>query len=333
MTGPPVLDLCEVSIAFGQGKKPFVAASQVSFSVRAGETFAIVGESGSGKTVTALAILGLIEAPGRVTEGRIRLSGVNLLALPEPRMREIRGRDIAMVFQDPMTTLHPLLRIEEQMVDAILAHRDLPRRIARQEALEALARVSIPSPEERLQSFPHQLSGGMRQRVALAIAMINRPAVIVADEPTTALDVTTQAQIIFEMKKLCAQSGTALVWITHDLGVVSEIADHVAVMYAGYIVETGPASEVLAQPAHPYTMGLLGSIPSNNAGARRLPQIPGSVQSAQAAPGCRFAPRCAFQTPACANPPALAAIAPSRAVRCFHPRFKPDERQWPNEAS
>jgi peptide/nickel transport system ATP-binding protein len=333
MTVEPILELRDVTIAFDSASRPFIAASRVSFSVEAGETFAIVGESGSGKTVTALSILGLLEAPGRVTEGQIRLNGANLLSLSERRLRGIRGKEIAMIFQDPMTTLHPLLRIEEQMVDAVRAHRDVPKQIACQMAAEALARVGISLPEERLRAYPHQLSGGMRQRVAIAIAMINRPALIVADEPTTALDVTTQAQIIFEMKKLCSESGTALVWITHDLGVVSEIADRVAVMYAGSIVETGPAAEVLSQPGHPYTLGLLGSIPGNNRGARRLPQISGSVQSAYSAPGCRFAPRCAFQTPECAVLPALTGIAPRRAARCIHPRFNLDERQWPNDAS
>jgi peptide/nickel transport system ATP-binding protein len=332
MTGP-VLELREVSIAFGSAQDAFVAASRVSFSVQPGETFAIVGESGSGKTVTALSVLGLIEAPGRVAGGEIRLSGVDLLTLSERQMREIRGRDVAMVFQDPMTTLHPMLRIEEQMVDAILAHRRLSKRAARLEAAEGLARVGIPSPDERLRAYPHEMSGGMRQRVAIAIAMINRPAVILADEPTTALDVTTQAQIIFEMKRLCAENGTALVWITHDLGVVSEIADRVAVMYGGSIVETGPAASVLDQPAHPYTIGLLGSIPSNNSGARRLPQITGSVQSAHAAPGCRFAPRCAFSTSECAVFPELATVAPARAVRCIHSRFVGSQPQVSGEAS
>lgn len=329
----PVLELRDVSIAFGTTAQPFIAASRVSFGVQAGETFAIVGESGSGKTVTALAILGLIDAPGRITEGEIRLNGHNLIGLPEREMRAIRGRDIAMIFQDPMTTLHPLLRIGEQMVDAVLAHRSVSLQAARAEAVDALQRVGIASPAERLRSYPHQLSGGMRQRVAIAIAMINRPAVIVADEPTTALDVTTQAQIIVEMQKLCAESGAALVWITHDLGVVSEIADRVAVMYAGSIVERGTASAILDQPAHPYTAGLLGSIPSNNPGARRLPQIPGSVQSAQNTPGCRFAPRCQFRSKACDAFPMLAEIAPSRAARCVHPLIQPSRHQWSNDAS
>jgi peptide/nickel transport system ATP-binding protein len=236
----------------------------------------------------------------------------------EATLRHIRGNRIAMIFQDPMTALHPLLRIGDQMVDAILAHRDVPRARARAEAAEALARVSIAAPEERLRAYPHQLSGGMRQRVAIAIAMLNKPDLIVADEPTTALDVTTQAQIIYELQQLCRESRTALIWITHDLAVISEIADRVAVMYAGRIVEMGDAAQVLARPAHPYTRGLLDSVPSSNAGARRLPQSPGSVQSASGAPGCSFAPRCSRATAACEVVPPLAELG-GREVRCFHP--------------
>jgi peptide/nickel transport system ATP-binding protein len=230
---------------------------------------------------------------------------------------------MAMVFQDPMTSLHPLLRIEEQMIDAVLAHRKVPRALARREAVEALTAVNIAAPEERLSAYPHQLSGGMRQRVAIAIAMLNKPEVIIADEPTTALDVTTQAQIIQEMKRLCAASGAALIWITHDLAVVAEIADRVAVMYAGSIVELGAAETVLSSPAHPYTAGLLGSIPANNRGRARLRQIPGSVQSAITAPGCRFAPRCDRRLPVCDLMPDLASLAPGHMTRCMNPLLAP----------
>jgi peptide/nickel transport system ATP-binding protein len=295
------------------------AVEDVSFTVAAGETFGIVGESGSGKSVTAYSIIGLIDPPGAVVAGAIRYRGRDLRALPEHDLRDIRGNRIAMIFQDPMTALHPLLRIGDQMIDAILAHRTVPRAQARAEAVEALARVSIAAPEERLKAYPHQLSGGMRQRVAIAIAMLNKPDLIVADEPTTALDVTTQAQIIHELQQLCAASRTALIWITHDLAVISEIADRLAVMYAGRIVEMGEAAQILDRPAHPYTRGLLESVPSRNAGARRLPQIPGSVQSASTAPGCSFAPRCAGRSEICDTVPPLSVVADSRSLRCFHP--------------
>jgi peptide/nickel transport system ATP-binding protein len=294
------------------------AVEDVSFSVAAGETFGIVGESGSGKSVTAYSILGLIDPPGAIVAGAIRYRGRDLRALSESERRRIRGGRTAMIFQDPMTALHPLLRIDEQMIDAILAHRSVPRAQARRDAADALARVSIAAPEERLRAYPHQLSGGMRQRVAIAIAMLNQPDLIVADEPTTALDVTTQAQIIHELQQLCRESGTALIWITHDLAVISEIADRLAVMYAGRIVEMGEAAAILARPAHPYTRGLLDSVPSRNAGARRLPQIPGSVQSAGAAPGCRFAPRCPRRSEACDAVPPLSTMH-GRTLCCFHP--------------
>jgi peptide/nickel transport system ATP-binding protein len=314
----PVLAVEGLRTQFSGEDGIVTAVEDVSFTVAAGETFGIVGESGSGKSVTAYSILGLIDPPGEIVAGAIRYRGRDLRALSERGQRRIRGGRIAMIFQDPMTALHPLLRIGEQMVDAILAHRKVSRADARREAVDALARVSIAAPDERLRAFPHQLSGGMRQRVAIAIAMLNQPDLIVADEPTTALDVTTQAQIIHELQQLCRASGTALIWITHDLAVISEIADRVAVMYAGRIVEIGDAATILARPAHPYTRGLLDSVPSRNAGARRLPQIPGSVQSAATAPGCRFAPRCPRRSERCDNVPPLTTVE-DRALRCFHP--------------
>jgi peptide/nickel transport system ATP-binding protein len=313
-----VLTVDNLTTRFRTRDGAVTAVDGVSFTVNRAETFAIVGESGSGKSVTAYSILGLNEAAA-ATSGSVRFKGRDLRQLSESELRRVRGAGIAMVFQDPMTSLHPLLRIEEQMVDAIRAHRDVSRADARREAATALAAVGIAAPAQRLRAYPHQFSGGMRQRVAVAIAMLNRPDIIIADEPTTALDVTTQAQIIREMKALCAANGTALVWITHDLAVVSEIADRVAVMYAGSIVETGPAEAVLSRPAHPYTAGLLASIPSNNRGRHRLPQIPGSVQSAAAAPGCRFAPRCPRRRVGCDVFPELAAVAPGRAARCIDP--------------
>jgi peptide/nickel transport system ATP-binding protein len=301
------------------GERLVTAVDDVTFTVHAGETFGIVGESGSGKSVTAYSILGLIDPPGSVVAGEVRYRGQNLCGMPEDELRRIRGGRIAMIFQDPMTSLHPLLRIGDQMVDAIRAHRRISPAQARAEAVNALQRVSMAAPTERLRAYPHQLSGGMRQRIAIAIAMLNKPDLIIADEPTTALDVTTQAQIIHELQQLCAETGTAMIWITHDLAVISEIADRVAVMYAGSVVEMGEVSQVLAHPLHPYTLGLLNSVPSRNVGARRLPQIPGSAQLALAAPGCRFAPRCARHTVACdASFPSLVPHG-SRTLRCLHP--------------
>jgi peptide/nickel transport system ATP-binding protein len=315
----PILDVKGLRTVFGIGEGAITAVDDVTFSVFAGETFGIVGESGSGKSVTAYSILGLVERPGEVVAGEIRFRGRDLRDAPQNELRKVRGSKIAMIFQDPMTSLHPLLRIERQMVDAIFAHRHVSRAQARAEAIEALHKVSVAAPEERLRAYPHQLSGGMRQRVAIAIAMINKPDLIIADEPTTALDVTTQAQIMSEMKELCAATGTALVWITHDLAVISEIADRVAVMYAGNVVEIGGVDDILSAPAHPYTAGLLESVPSRNVGSRRLPQIPGSVQSAYSAPGCRFAPRCSRREPACDEFPQPTSFVNGRSFRCFYP--------------
>jgi peptide/nickel transport system ATP-binding protein len=317
--GLPVLRVEHLTTRFPTTEGVVTAVDSVSFSVAPGETFAIVGESGSGKSVTAFSILGLVEPPGFIAAGAVWFKGRNLRDLGERDLRMVRGGAIAIIFQDPITALHPLLRIEEQMVDAVLAHRKVRRAQARREAVEALAAVNIAAPEDRLSAYPHQLSGGMRQRVAIAIAMINKPDVIIADEPTTALDVTTQAQILQEMKRLCAARGTALIWITHDLAVVAEIADRVAVMYAGSIVELGAADAVLSRPAHPYTAGLLGSIPANNRGRPRLRQIPGSVQSASSAPGCRFAPRCDRRLAACDAIPDLVGVAAGQMARCVNP--------------
>jgi peptide/nickel transport system ATP-binding protein len=323
LTTPPpaVLEVRGLRTEFPQESGAVVAVDDVSLSVLPREVLGIVGESGSGKSVTAYSILGLVDAPGRITAGSIRFGGRELVGSNEAALRAIRGNRIAMIFQDPMTSLHPLLRIEKQMVDAILAHRNVACAAARDEACAALTKVGIPSAAERLRAYPHQLSGGMRQRVAIAIAMLNKPDLIIADEPTTALDVTTQAQIIYEMKALCADVGTALIWISHDLAVISEIADRVAVMYGGSVVETGPVDQILSRPAHPYTAGLIASIPAHNRGARRLAQIRGSVQPAPTAAGCRFAPRCDHASDACRVMPDLREAADGRALRCYHPVY------------
>jgi peptide/nickel transport system ATP-binding protein len=300
------------------------AVEDVSFSVAPGKIMGLVGESGSGKSVTGYSIMGLVDAPGRIVGGRIQLSGVDLRTLPPEAMRRIRGRNVAMIFQDPMMTLNPVLRIDTQMIEAILAHEDVGDRVARERARAALAQVGIPSPEERLRAYPHQFSGGMRQRVAIAIALLNRPEVIIADEPTTALDVTIQGQILFEMQKLCRESGTALVWITHDLAVVSGLADEVCVMYAGKIVERGSVDDVLDAPLHPYTRGLIESVPSRNPRGTPLKQIPGMTPSLLALPsGCAFRERCSRADAACAAEPALEPAGDARQVRCFHPHREP----------
>jgi len=300
------------------------AVDGVNFSVAPGAIMGLVGESGSGKSVTGYSIMGLVDPPGRIVGGRILMHGQDLRALPPREMRKIRGKNVAMIFQDPLMTLNPVLRIDTQMIEAIRAHEDIDERSARNRARDALGQVGIPSPDERLHAYPHQFSGGMRQRVAIAIALLNRPEVIIADEPTTALDVTIQGQILFEMRKLCRESGTALIWITHDLAVVSGLADEVCVMYAGKIVEHGSVDAVLDAPLHPYTRGLIESVPSRSARGARLPQIPGAMPTLLALPaGCAFRGRCARADSACTAEPALASVGDGRQVRCFHPHREP----------
>jgi peptide/nickel transport system ATP-binding protein len=293
----------------------------VSFHVAKGEVLGLVGESGSGKSVTGFSVMGLIDPPGRIVEGSIKLNGRELVGLSDDEMRKVRGREIAMIFQDPMMTLNPVLRIDTQMIEAITAHENVSQKAARARARDALAKVGIPSPDERLSAYPHQFSGGMRQRVAIATALLNSPSLIVCDEPTTALDVTIQSQILAEMQALCAETGTALIWITHDLTVIAGLAQRVAVMYAGRIVETGQVDELLDGPIHPYTSGLLGSLPSAGTPGQPLVQIPGSTPSLARLPqGCAFAPRCGHATEICRkDAPAETGYGPDRAARCHHP--------------
>tara|TARA_E500000305_G_scaffold111507_1_gene125024 strand:- start:2504 stop:3484 length:981 start_codon:yes stop_codon:yes gene_type:complete len=296
------------------------AVDDVSFSVGKGQILGLVGESGSGKTVTGFSILGLVDEPGRVVGGEILYRGENLVGASQDRMRQLRGNNIAMIFQDPMMTLNPVLRIDTQMIEAIKAHYKVSDDEARQRARDALGQVGIPAPDERLKSYPHQFSGGMRQRVAIAIALLNKPDLIVADEPTTALDVTIQGQILYEVQKLCAETGTAMIWITHDLSVVAGLADDVAVMYAGRVVESGRVDDVLDSPQHPYTAGLIGSVPSRNARGKRLQQIPGMTPSLLNLPaGCAFNARCSYSSPVCESAPELSEVAGGRQVRCHHP--------------
>ncbi|MBQ0823419.1 ABC transporter ATP-binding protein [Microvirga sp. HBU67558] len=296
------------------------AVDGVSFEVGRGRILGLVGESGSGKSVTGYSILGLVEPPGRIAGGEVLLNGKDLTRLRGEAMRQVRGAQIAMVFQDPMMTLNPVLKIGTQMIAAVRAHDRVSRKAARARARDALAKVGIPSPEERLDSYPHQLSGGMRQRVAIAIALLHSPAVIIADEPTTALDVSIQGQILAEVRRLADQTGTAFVWVTHDLAVVSSLADDICVMYAGKVVESGPAAEVIASPRHPYTAGLLASVPAEHEPGTKLPQVPGSTPSlANLPPGCAFAPRCAKAGPACTTTPPVQTFEDGRTALCHYP--------------
>jgi len=295
-----LLDVQNLSTHFFTRAGRVPAVNDVSFSIGAGQVLGLVGESGSGKTVTGLSIMGLVDPPGRIVSGSIKLDGQELVGLDEAHWRKIRGNRIAMIFQDPMMTLNPVLRIETQMIETIKAHEAISDEAARQRCREALGNVGIPSPEERLSAYPHQFSGGMRQRVVIAIAMLLRPSLIIADEPTTALDVTIQAQIIAQVQKLAAETGTAIVWVTHDLAVVSGLSDRLAVMYAGRIIEEGATEQVLNFPRHPYTGGLLDSLPINNQRGQPLTQIPGATPSLLALPkGCAFAPRCALRQEDC----------------------------------
>ena len=321
-----LLSVAGLSTHFATREGIAKAVDEVSFSVRRGEVLGLVGESGSGKSMTAYSILGLVEPPGRVVAGRILFGSTDLASLSAEEMRQIRGNRIAMIFQDPMATLNPVLRIDTQMIEAILAHESTSRSTARARAREALAKVGIPSPDERLEGYPHQFSGGMRQRVAIAIALLNRPDLIIADEPTTALDATIQGQILHEMQKLTAETGAALIWITHDLSVIAGLADRVCVMYAGRIVEQGATVDVLGAPRHPYTGGLLSSIPGNASPRERLKPIQGMTPALTELPtGCHFRSRCPNATAQCTEVPESRPYgAVGQIIRCFHPLQDPE---------
>jgi peptide/nickel transport system ATP-binding protein len=291
-----LLEIEDLRVRFRTRDGVVKAVDGVSLSLERGRTLGVVGESGSGKSVTALTLMGLTRGPNTDVEGRVLLDGGDLLALPADELRGVRGRRIAMIFQDPLSSLHPLYRVGAQIVEAIRAHEDVPERTARWRALEALREVGIPNAEERLSSYPHELSGGMRQRVMIAMALVLRPEILIADEPTTALDVTVQAQILELIERLQSEFDTAVVVITHDLGVVAEMADEIAVMYAGRIVEHGVADTIFNAPEHPYTWGLLSSIPRMDAprGDELVP-IPGRPPSLIHLPGgCSFHPRCPY---------------------------------------
>ena len=290
----PVLSVQDLTVEFVTRRGTLRALDKISFDIARGEVLGVVGESGAGKSVTGSAIIGLIDPPGRIAGGKVVLSGERVDHLPPEQMRRVRGKRIGMIFQDPLTSLNPLYRVGEQLIETIQTHTDLNAADARKRAIALLDEVGIPAPERRIDGYPHEFSGGMRQRVVIALAHCAEPEFIIADEPTTALDVSVQAQIIGLIKRLCKERGTSVMLVTHDMGVIAETADRVAVMYAGRVAEIGPVREVIKQPLHPYTQGLMGAIPSIEGDAARLVQIPGAMPRLSNIPkGCAFNPRCA----------------------------------------
>jgi len=314
----PLLTVEHLTTVFDTPLGPVAAVDDVSFEVRAGETLGLVGESGSGKSVTALSIIRLVQPPGRIAGGRIVFKGRDLLALDEHDLQAVRGADIALIFQEPMTALNPVFTIGDQIAETLRVHGRATGRAAKAQSIELLRAVQIPNPESRIADYPHQLSGGMRQRVLIAMALACRPALVIADEPTTALDVTIQAQVLDLLREMKAAFNLSLLLITHDLGVIAETADRVAVMYAGRIVETGPVRTIFRQPQHPYTRGLLASIPGGTPG-QRLRAIEGTVPLLGALPpGCAFNPRCPDRFEPCTSaPPPDYAVGPEQTAKCY----------------
>ena len=318
----PLLAVDDLSVQFWTGGGTVYAVNGISFDIAAGETLGIVGESGCGKSVTALALLGLLPRAGRVKSGTARLEGRDLLQLTDRELRRLRGRQIAMIFQDPMTSLNPVLTIGRHIREALETHFDLDRKEAEAKAVEALDRVGIPSAKARLRDYPHQFSGGMRQRAMIAMALACEPKLLIADEPTTALDVTIQAQILGLLRELVAEENAALILITHDLGVVAGTCERVNVMYAGMFMETGSAEQLFGSPRHPYTLGLLQSVPRLDTGRRlRLHPIEGSPPNMLRAPtACPFQPRCTYEVDLSQREvPQLVEIEPGHKVACFNP--------------
>jgi peptide/nickel transport system ATP-binding protein len=289
----PVLSVRDLQVEFVTRRGTLRALDGVSFDIAKGEILGVVGESGAGKSVTGSALIGLIDPPGRIAGGEVLLHGERIDNLDAESLRRLRGKKIGMIFQDPLTSLNPLYRVSEQLIQTIRTHTALSERAARERAIGLLNEVGIPAAERRIDSYPHEFSGGMRQRVVIALALCAEPDFVIADEPTTALDVSVQAQIIALLKRLCAERGMAAMLVTHDMGVIAETADRVAVMYAGRVVEIGPVRDVIKEPKHPYAKGLMGAIPSLEAEIDRLTQIPGSMPRLSAIPaGCAFNPRC-----------------------------------------
>ncbi|HKU98135.1 MAG TPA: ABC transporter ATP-binding protein [Vineibacter sp.] len=320
----PLLEVENLSIALSQGGKSYKAVEDVSFAIAPGETLGLVGESGCGKSITALAVMGLLRHPLGLGGGRITLDGSDIHNLPPAKLRQLRGKRIAMIFQEPMTALNPLSTVGRQIAEMFVLHAGANWSEATDRAVDALRQVHVPSPERRVKDFPHQLSGGMRQRVMIAIALACSPDLLIADEPTTALDVTVQAEIVDLMQELCAAKGTAILMISHDLGLVANMCRRVAVMYAGRIVEQQAAAEIFERPQHPYTRGLIASLPRLGArvvhGRQRLQEISGVVPAITAFPaGCRFRPRCQRATDICqSNDPSPTPLPENGLVRCHH---------------
>ncbi|MCV6597629.1 MAG: ABC transporter ATP-binding protein [Mangrovicoccus sp.] len=324
---PPVLALRDLVVEIPTRHGVLRPVDGVSYDIHAGEILGVVGESGAGKSMAGNAVIGLLDRPARVASGRIRLNGERIEGVSPKKMRPLRGKKIAMVFQDPLTSLNPLLPIGDQLSETILAHLPVSKREARARALAALEEVGIPAAAERLDSYPHEFSGGMRQRVVIALALCAEPDLLIADEPTTALDVSVQAQIIALLKRLCRERGMAVMLVTHDMGVIAEAADRVAVMYAGRLAELGPVAEVLRAPRHPYTHGLMGATPLAAKGQARLNQIPGAMPRLDALPqGCAFHPRCPKAGPACSfSAPTPMRMSADHSASCHFPMMPEPE--------
>ncbi len=316
----PLLDVRHLRVEFPTRRGTLVALDDVSFDISPGEILGVVGESGAGKSLTGAAIIGLLDPPGRIAAGEIRFDGRRIDSLPYEAMRKVRGKSIGAIFQDPLTSLDPLYTVGQQLIETIRTHLPVSASEARQRAIRLLEETGIPAAEARLDQYPHQFSGGMRQRVVIALALAGEPRLIVADEPTTALDVSIQAQIIFLLKRLCKEHGAAVMLVTHDMGVIAETCDRVAVMYAGRIVEIGPVADVIHKPAHPYTVGLMGSIPAMDEDRERLLQIDGSMPRLTAIPaGCAFNPRCPHVFDRCrVDRPDLMPAGATRAACWLH---------------
>ena len=325
MASQPLLEVRDLTIVFDTRRGPLTAVDGVSFSLAPGEILGVVGESGAGKSLTGTAITGLLERPGRIAGGEIRFEGQRIDNLPRERMRRIRGKKIGAVFQDPLTSLNPLFTVGDQLVETIETHLDLSGEEARKRAIGLLAEVGIPAPGQRIDQYPHQFSGGMRQRVVIALALCANPRLVIADEPTTALDVSIQAQIIALLKKMCREHDAAVILITHDMGVIAETVDRVAVMYAGRLAEIGPVERVVKEPRHPYTRGLMGSVPVVGGRLERLTQIDGAMPRLGEIPaGCAFHPRCPEVMARCAEMRPATRLLEGSAVACWlydgHPR-------------
>ena len=321
MTSPPVLSVRNLVVAIPSRAGISRPVNNISYDIAPGEILGVVGESGAGKSMAGNAIIGLLDRPAHIASGEVWLNGQRIDNLPPDDLRRIRGRQIGMVFQDPLTSLNPLLRIGDQLTETIREHLPMTAAQARDRAVAALEEVGIPAASERLNSYPHEFSGGMRQRVVIALALCAEPSLVIADEPTTALDVSVQAQIIALLRRLCRDRGTAVMLVTHDMGVIAEAADRVAVMYAGRLAELGPVRKVINAPRHPYADGLMGAMPSLSIGQRRLRQIPGAMpRPSNIPPGCAFNPRCPRAADKCrTDPPPTIADDPQGRAACWFP--------------